>query len=197
MRNDKTKWIFDDAEDSASTDVPSDPGKTVTGTAGNEATVHIPTAEPEAVPDDRTVIYSKGRAEKLASDQEPSAAEDPVTGWLVVVRGPGLGSSVALGSGMNTVGRASSARVPLPFGDKLISSEDHLRIIYDDADRKFHIAHGSGKNISRVNGRLLANTMELEPDSVIELSKATRVVFKAFCNENFDWSDLESETGGA
>ena len=116
-----------------------------------------------------------------------------MTGWLVVVRGPGLGQSVQIGAGMNAVGRAASASVPLPFGDRLISSEDHVRIIYDDTDRKFYIAHGSGRNLSRVNGQMLANTLPLDDNAVIELSKVTTVVFRAFCSEAFDWTDVQAD----
>jgi hypothetical protein len=95
---------------------------------------------------------------------------------------------------MNTLGRGSDARCSLPFGDTLISSDDHLRIIYDDADRAFLVAPGSGKNVSRLNGQLLTQTMPLEDGSLIELSKRTKVRFRPFCGAHFDWSDLEDNT---
>ncbi|WP_342070366.1 FHA domain-containing protein [Yoonia algicola] len=194
MSNDKTKWIFDDSSESI-----ADTGKTVTspemtetldnqhfGAGNSEPTVHIGGGGATQPESEKTQIYTGASAEAGFADQS-----DPVTGWLVVVKGPGLGQSVPLGSGMNTVGRGVGARASLPFGDTLISSEDHLRIIYDDAERTFFVSHGSGKNISRVNGQLLANTLPLTTDSVIELSKSTRVVFKQFCSQDFDWSDLE------
>ncbi len=35
-------------------------------------------------------------------------AEDPVVGWVVVIKGPGRGTSVPLGYGMNSIGRSGS-----------------------------------------------------------------------------------------
>lgn len=119
--------------------------------------------------------------------------EDPVTGWLVVVEGPGLGRSVQVGAGMNALGRLEEERVALPFGDMQISGRDHVRIIYDDEGRSFLIAPGAGKNVSRVNGQIVAAPMPLPSQSVIQLSKNTRVRFVAFCSEAFDWSDVVGE----
>jgi len=200
MSNEKTKWIFDDAD---SDGTPSELTETLDGAGAeeathvgnNEPTVHLSPSAPAG--SDKTQIFTRGNADQFAEISGFSEDSDPVTGWLVVVKGPGLGQSVSLGSGMNTVGRGKDARVSLPFGDTLISSEDHIRIIYDDADRAFFVSHGSGKNISRVNGQLLANTLALETDSVIELSKVTKVVFKQFCSQDFDWSDLDQSAAKA
>jgi hypothetical protein len=196
VSNDKTKWIFDDSTDQRSGARQPDNAGEYTETLDNnrfsntthvgndEATVHL--SDGPGAHSEKTQIYTGASADAgFATDS------DPVTGWLVVVKGPGLGQSVALGAGMNTIGRGKGSRAALAFGDMQISSDDHVRIIYDDAERQFFISHGSGKNISRVNGQLLANTMPLENDSVIELSKATRVVFKQFCGAGFDWADLE------
>ncbi len=194
MSNEKTKWIFDDGEgaDSGAGDVTRAldggfPDSTQVG--GDEPTVSIPAAERPV--SDKTEIFTRGNADKFSGAATFDLDSDPVTGWLVVVRGPGLGQSIPLGTGMNSVGRGESARVSLPFGDRLISSDDHIRIIYDDAERTFLVSHGSGKNVSRVNGQLLANTLPLEDEAVIELSKVTRVMFKQFCDREFDWADLD------
>ncbi|MEM7710575.1 MAG: FHA domain-containing protein [Pseudomonadota bacterium] len=203
MTNEKTKWIFDDGDDAA------DAGGKIPGNEMTESLDGPSYSDPTFVGSDaptelvdrgvkddapeKTTIYTSRNAKQ---HQEPAGFaddSDPVTGWLVVVKGPGLGQSVALGAGLNGVGRGAAARVSLPFGDTLISSDDHVRIIYDDADRAFYIAHGSGKNISRVNGQLLANMLPLETDSRIELSKATTVVFKPFCSTDFDWSDIDTD----
>ena len=116
--------------------------------------------------------------------------EDPVVGWLVVIKGAGLGQSVPIGVGMNTIGRDNESRITLDFGDKMLSGNDHARIIYDDDSRGFFIAHGSGKNITKVNGQMVATTLALKNYDVIEITKATHLRFVALCNENFDWSDL-------
>lgn len=199
MSNDKTKWIFDDAGANAANvgrSSAADMTETLDSTGmnnatyvgNNEPTVHVPNTED--ADNEKTQIYTRGAAKNIA-ETEGVDNDDPVTGWLIVVRGPGTGYSVPLGTGMNHVGRGSDARVSLPFGDTLISSQDHVRIIYDDAERVFLVAHGSSKNITRVNGQLLTNTLPLEDNSVLELSKLTRVVFKQFCGTDFDWTDLE------
>lgn len=195
MTNEKTKWIFDDDDEEgvssggAMTEaLDGDDGIDPTYVGGEEATAYVGGGSGA----EKTQIYRGGASPSVEASGFAEDA-DPVTGWLVVVKGPGLGNAVQLGAGLNMIGRGTGARVALPFGDTLISSEDHLRIIYDDADRTFYVATGSGKNISRVNGQLLANTLPLESDATIELSKATTVVFKPFCSTAFDWSELADE----
>ncbi|WP_299845582.1 FHA domain-containing protein [uncultured Roseovarius sp.] len=206
MSNDKTKWIFDETQGGKSpenTVRPSDLTETLdtdgfddkTFVGGDEPTVQLD--GPAKPASDKTEIFTRGNANQFEAKSGFDADSDPVTGWLVVVKGPGLGHAVSLGTGMNIVGRGSSARCSLPFGDNLISSEDHIRIIYDEDDRKFFIAHGSGKNVSRVNGQILMNTMSLEDDAVVELSKVTKVMFKAFCGSGFDWSDLDKASAAS
>lgn len=197
MANDKTKWLFDEGDpwkssDGEITDRIDDPGTGPTVVDNNEPTVELPAGR-GATPD-KTVIYKSGNAQELEALSDQQHADDPVAGWLVVARGPGQGHSVPLGVGMNSVGRGPDARCSLPFGDTMISADDHVRIIYDDTTRDFFIAVGSGKNISRVNGQLLAATVPLEDGSVIDLSKITKVVFKQFCTKDLDWADLRADT---
>jgi hypothetical protein len=195
MGKDKTSWLnLDDDEDDDLS------GGDQSGGAFTQSIDPTNSAEPTYVPSndgssemktdfdpvrEKTEIYHAGMEN---SGFDPMT--DPIVGWLVVVRGPGLGQSVNLGSGMNTVGRDPSERTALKFGDNLISGKDHLRIIYDDANRAFFVAPGSGRNISRMNGQIVANTAPMENYALLELSKQTHVRFVAFCNEAFDWSDV-------
>lgn len=195
MSNDKTKWIFDDAPQPRRDERP---GGEMTETLGEHGRfterTHAGSNDPTVLhgpSEEKTQIYSRVRAGERGAAADEGAEIDPVVGWLVIVRGPGTGYSVPLGAGMNTIGRGDGARAPLPFGDTLISSEDHARIIYDDSSRSFFIAHGSGKNISRVDGQLLANTLPLEDNALIELSRETHLRFRQFCSAEFDWSDLD------
>lgn len=201
MTNEKTKWIFDEGDGKggkAGGSGASDMTETLGGSgieptyAGStDPTVQIPMGgDKSAAGADKTTIYS-GRSDAKAPEAGFAEGTDPVVGWLVVVKGPGLGNAVPLGAGMNTIGRGPDARASLPFGDSMISGEDHIRIIYDDAERSFFIAHGAGKNISRVNGQLLANTLPLENDALIDVSKWTQLRFKQFCGPDFDWSEVD------
>lgn len=124
------------------------------------------------------------------------AVDDPVTGWLVVIEGPGKGRAITVGAGLNRIGRSTDERVALPFGDALISAKDHLRIIYDDEARNFLVVPGSGKNVSRIDGRIIAAPMPLENYAILQLSKATRVRFTAFCGAGFDWSQVMGGPAG-
>ena len=63
---------------------------------------------------------------------------DPVAGWVVVVKGPGRGNFCPVYVGMNSVGRESSQRVGLSFGDDSISREEHAFITYDEEARSFY-----------------------------------------------------------
>jgi hypothetical protein len=197
MGNDKTKWIFDEAEAERSAgraDYTENlgPGELQSTRAmpSNEATRALPTNEP-------TMIYHRGTAGKVQTGQAFSETVDPVVGWVVVIKGYGLGRSVSLGTGINSIGRDPGERVPLPFGDTLISARDHAKIIYDEDERAFYAAPGSAKNITRVNGTILANAVPLENHALVQLSKATHLRFVAFCNAEFDWSDLDRKDGDA
>lgn len=190
--SDKTKWIFE-TDPKASGGAATGGGQPrefteTLGNAGLDLTQQFSTA---AYDPTRLVERTEEKTQLYLGTEGPFSAEiDPVVGWLVVIKGPGIGSSVNIGAGMNVIGRGDGARVSLPFGDMLISGDDHLRIIYDDANRMFLLAPGTGKNITRLNGQVVTSTTELANRSVIELSKKTAVRFIAFCDETFDWGDL-------
>jgi len=195
MGNDKTSWLNlddDDDDDLSGGDGGGDAFTQSIDDTGSVEPTHVPShdagSEMKTAFDpvrEKTEIYHAGME---ASGFDPMT--DPIVGWLVVVKGPGLGQSVNLGSGMNTVGRDAAERTALPFGDNLISGKDHLRIIYDDANRAFFVTPGSGRNISRMNGQIIANTAPMENYALLELSKQTHVRFVGFCNDAFDWSDV-------
>ncbi|MCY4260518.1 MAG: FHA domain-containing protein [Rhodobacteraceae bacterium] len=205
MGQDKTSWLDLNEDDGRTRDLgnaspftqsidpaSSDPTHAMPGTQAHGASEMRTMVEPGI---EKTEIYHPGKVKEFKGAGGFDAMTDPVTGWLVVVKGPGLGQSVPLGAGMNALGRDSDATPPLPFGDMLISGKDHLRILYDDAIRSFFVTPGSGRNISRVDGALVTQTMPLESHAVIELSKQTHVRFVAFCTNSFDWSDLPQDEG--
>ncbi|MEL6508276.1 MAG: FHA domain-containing protein [Pseudomonadota bacterium] len=201
MGNDKTSWLDLDDEDDDLIGGGTTGGFTETieqGPGGSGAAptdIVTPQDVPGAPSPAQTVLDPGVEKTEFAMDDSIGFDEDvdPVVGWLVVIGGPGLGMSRSLGAGMNSVGRDPSERVALDFGDKQISGQDHLRILYDDANRAFYVAPGSGRTISRVNGQIIAQTMPLEDHAVLELSKKTKVHFVSFCGEAFDWSDLAEQ----
>jgi hypothetical protein len=120
-------------------------------------------------------------------------AQDPVVGFLIVVGGPGLGSFRPVFEGNNTLGRATTNRVPLDFGDDTISSEAQAYVRYDSNDRSFLFVPNLAKtNVVSVNDKKPTGAVELKPMDVITLGR-TQVAFVAFCGAEFDWSEI-SET---
>jgi len=115
-----------------------------------------------------------------------SDMDDPVVGWLVVIRGKGQGCFVRLGYGINSIGRSRTNRVSLDFGDKEISSERHVVLIYDTRQRRFFIQQGEAKAMAYVDGFPLSESTVLEDRSIIEIGE-TRLKLVTLCGPNFDW----------
>ncbi len=116
--------------------------------------------------------------------------QDPVVGWLVVVGGPGIGSYRPIFEGNNTVGRSSSQRVPLDFGDETISSEEQAYIRYDSSARSFlFVPNLSKTNVVSVNDKRPTGAVELNQMDVITMGR-TQLVFVPFCGAEFDWAEL-------
>ncbi len=120
-----------------------------------------------------------------------TAADDYVVGWLVVIDGPGQGRSLALGYGLNSIGRDAGQFVSLDFGDGEISRENHCSIAYDGKNRKFFIQHGGGRNLTYVGDTPVLSPQELSPDATIVIGSTT-LRFVPLCGDAFDWADLEA-----
>ena len=122
-------------------------------------------------------------------------AQDPVVGWLVIVGGPGLGSYRPIFEGNNTLGRASSQRIPIDFGDDAISSEEQAYVRYDSADRSFLFVPNLAKtNVVSVNDKKPTGAVPLAAMDVITVGR-TQLVFVPFCGPDFDWAELTDAKG--
>ena len=134
-----------------------------------------------------------GTGTRLVAPQSgPSGASedrsaDPVVGWLVIIDGPGRGSAVELGYGMNTVGRGETNRVVLDFGDDKLSSDDHFRIAYDPESREFHLIPAKGTNLLYVGGKAQLSTAAITAMTDIRVG-ATTLRFVPLCTSEWDWS---------
>lgn len=122
----------------------------------------------------------------------PVTDAGPVTGWLVVVNGPGRGQARALGYGVNNIGRGNDARVCLDFGDDEISRSAHCAVIYDGRNRKFFIQQGSGSNLAYVDGAPVLSPRPLTGGERIDIGR-TGLRFVPLCGDDFDWA-AEGET---
>lgn len=139
-----------------------------------------------AATEPKTRIFRGGEAVRTSESAATGALEDPVTGWLVVVDGPGQGNFVRIGHGQNWIGRGEGSRIRLDFGDGLISRENSGAITYDPINRKFYIQQGTGANLLYLNSAPVLAPSELVDRAELRIGK-TRLVFVAFCGEDFSW----------
>jgi hypothetical protein len=116
------------------------------------------------------------------------ASDDPVVGWLIVVKGPGRGNAVRLGYGWNSIGRDASQRVSLDYGDSSISRINHTKVLYDPRARKFTLTLGEGTNPTYVRGEALLGPTEIKSNDRLQVGD-TELLFVALCGEDFDWQD--------
>lgn len=179
----KTTWIWNRDHDDGKTFDESAPLPPIRG-GSDDSTRLMGSGHGVEETDDRTILAG-------FSDDEGSAQE-PVAGWLVIVKGPGRGTSINIASGQSNVGRGTDQRISIPFGDNSISRRDHARIIYDPRSRKFFVLSGEGQNLTRVNDELLLRERELEGGELITMGE-TEMRFVPFCNAGFDWSDVSDK----
>ncbi len=146
-----------------------------------------------------TRIYRPGREASAKSTQaatdtppptQPSVMDDPPVGWLVVINGPGQGNVVTLGNGVNSIGRDSTERLSLDFGDEMITRSDHANITYDPRGKKFYIKHGGGTNLTYVNDEPVLSPQELPPHTHIMIGNTT-LRFVPLSGKHFDWDTQE------
>lgn len=128
------------------------------------------------------------------ANEAPAAATDamadPPVGWLVVVRGPGKGNVLTLGNGMNAIGRGTSSRVRLDFGDANVSRANHARVAYEPGQRQWLLSHGDGSNLTYLNGEVVMAAVEITSGAEIQIGDTT-LRFQAFCSQEFDWPDVD------
>ena len=118
------------------------------------------------------------------------ASDDPVVGWLVIVKGPGRGNAVRLGYGWNSIGRDVSQRVRLDFGDPQISRLNHAKLLYDPRSRRFTLTLGESTNPTYIRGEVVLAPTELKSEDRIQLGN-TELMFVALCGTTFDWQESE------
>ena len=135
-----------------------------------------------------TVVW-RGADRPASRGTEATAASraaqiHPVTGWLVVVDGPGKGSAAQLGFGHNTIGRGPAMRVRLDFGDRKISRDTHATLTYDPKGNAFYLQQG--KNLAYIEDEPVLNPVRLEAGALIGLGDTT-LRFVPFCDDAFTW----------
>jgi hypothetical protein len=137
-------------------------------------------------------------SEEIAVDALSATAERPAAtgafpaGWLVIVEGPGRGTSFTVTAGVSTIGRGEDQTICLDFGDASVSRENHASIAYDEEQAKFFIGHGGKRNIVRRNGNPVLATEELDHGDHVRVGK-TELRFVAFCGPEFSWTPAQED----
>ncbi len=161
--------------------------------------VKVARSEPEKKVEDEVEDTAPPRTQLVRGKQKVERGEfsqDPVVGWLVIVGGPGIGCYRPIFEGNNTVGRSSSNRIPVDFGDDAISSEEQAYIRYDSSDRSFLFVPNLAKtNVVSLNSKRPTGAVELSQMDVITMGR-TQLVFVPFCGAEFDWSALSEANKG-
>lgn len=111
----------------------------------------------------------------------------PVVGWLVCVEGAAKGRDFRIHSQYNYIGKAQHMDICIS-GDDHISAERAAVIAYDDQERMFFFGPGMGKNLVRVNGKMIMGQTVLNAYDVLSIGM-TKLVFVPLCGERFDWDD--------
>ena len=140
-----------------------------------ESAVRAATSAPDAIG------QSVSRAGEIAE-----AAPDPVVGWVVVVDGPGKGSTITLGYGENDIGRGATSRVRLDFGDEEIGNLSHAVIAYDPFGRRFALFCQRDGFTVTLDGEIVSGERELAGGETMGLG-GTKLRFVPLCGPHFAW----------
>lgn len=125
-------------------------------------------------------------SEKKESDSSPySSPTEQTVGWLVVINGNGRGHDLNIPPGQSKIGR-EKGEIIINFGDTSISREKHAMLAYDPSENTFFIACGDGRNLTKVNGKMLMSTKIINPFDRIRFGN-TELLFVPLCCEHFTW----------
>lgn len=125
--------------------------------------------------------------ETMAVNPGMVAGFTPVVGWLVCMEGPDRGHDYRIRTGYNQIGRAEHMDICIR-GDKQISREKHALIAYDETEKVFFFGPSDGRNIVRVNGKMIMVPTELQPYDILAVG-TSKLIFVPLCGEHFDWSN--------
>ena len=138
-------------------------------------------------PDVSTTRILCGDSEDAApADKQP--LNDPISGFLAVISGPGRGSVSMLRYGKNSIGRDASQAIALDHGDSRISRENHCTVTYDPVTRKFYLQQGDGDKLTYLEGEPVLVPTQLAAGNQIRVGD-TGLRFVPLCGKDFDWAE--------
>lgn len=133
--------------------------------------------------EDRTIGYfSRMYADTASSGQR---LEEPVTGWLVCIGGPHIGTGFAVAAGNNSIGRSADNKVVLSK-DLSVSGHRHAVVVYEPKQRRFYLQPGESSGLTYLNETFIMTIRELKKGDVIDLGN-TKLLFVPLCGPDFSW----------
>jgi hypothetical protein len=159
--------------------------------ASNAPTVAspLPSADTASDPDKRLSFAARPEAAADMTRLVTTAhgeENDWVVGWLVIVKGPGFGRSLEIGTGANSIGRGANQKVSLNFGDPKISRERHAILVYEPKSRRFFLQNGEVRNLTYIDDQVVLTPVELTGGETIAVGE-TLLKFLPFCGPQFGW----------
>jgi hypothetical protein len=107
---------------------------------------------------------------------------DQLVGWLVVIRGPGLGDDFILHSRTNRLG--SDASMDVRLGDTKVSRMEHASVVYDSANSTHVLRPGAGP--VALNGNTITGDRPLRINDRIKIG-GTTLIFIPFAGHYHQW----------
>lgn len=123
---------------------------------------------------------------KTVSKYADTRGIEPVTGWLVCIKGDNYGKSYEIPIGQNCIGRDSSMEICIK--DQSISREKQAYLIYEPKKSQFFLRSGDGTGLTYHNDELICGMVLLNAYDRIQLGDA-EFLFVPFCGENFVWTN--------
>lgn len=121
----------------------------------------------------------------------PAAADGPVTGWLVVVEGPGRGRDIRLGEGRSFLGVDAAGAPQALSADAPLSARQAV-VVYDPAAAAFTVVPGTARELAYLDGSAVLAPLPLPAGAVLGLG-AARLRFVPFCGADFTWAPAAGE----
>lgn len=131
---------------------------------------------------DDTIVHTSAAAGPAAEAAPPSG---PVTGWLVVVEGPGRGRDLRLGIGRTFLGLDETG-APVTLSPDTPLSTRQAVVAYDEKTGGFTLLPGSSQQLCYLGGKAVLEPCALSGKEELQLGQAA-LRFVPFCGGRFHW----------
>ena len=144
------------------------------------ATIPLEQAKTDAV----TIPLEQAKTDAVTM---PLIQPEPVTGWLVCVKGKDFGRSFSLKNGSNFIGSSWEMDVVLESGDG-IANERHAEVFYDAQRRRFTLKVWAYAEATYLNDAIVRDSKRLRPYDILSVGNVN-LMFIPCCGKKFGWED--------